>query len=644
MSPRCFGDIAPWVSIQARMARNPDMSRGMRALQMFSCLLIPPLFMPESVLSQFDAMVAAKPRKIAIFWGNEKISYRDLAARINACSEALQGVGTASARNVAAGFSLRGKDAPIKGATTGKDAPMKGATTGKDAPIKGATTGKDAPIKGAGTGGIVPGDRVGILLKNSPEFIYALYGALKLGATVVPINTFLKPPEIQHIADDCQLKCLISSPDFDEVTGKLQGVAVVSIAQLSHDRRRVPGYGKGVTGDWRPVTRDREAVSQNQSPITNHGSPITDYQSPITDHQSPLSVLRSPPSPSALALIIYTSGTTGKAKGAMLTHANIAANVTSCIKALEETTDDRLTLLLPMFHSFMLTVGIFTPLSMGAGIVLIKSIHPLKAAMREIIMNRATIFIGIPQIFQALADAKIPFWLHWVLKLRLAVSGSAPLPGETLKRFDRKFRFPLLEGYGLSEASPVVSFNPIRGVHKPGSVGLPLPDIEVKIFDDHDHELPAGQVGEIVVRGPNVMRGYYNHEAETAATLRNGWLHTGDMGKKDDDGYIYIVDRRKEMLLVRGMNVYPREIEEVLHKFPNVREVAVVAKPDEKRGEVPVAFVSPAEGAKLEADEILRFLRDHLADYKVPKEVRTLDALPRTPTGKIAKLELKKNL
>jgi long-chain acyl-CoA synthetase len=292
----------------------------------------------------------------------------------------------------------------------------------------------------------------------------------------------------------------------------------------------------------------------------------------------------------------------------------------------------------------MLTVCIFTPLSMGAGIVLIKSVQPFKSAMREIIRNRATILVGIPQLFQALADAKIPFWLHWVLKLRLVVSGAAPLPGETLVKFDRKFRFPLLEGYGLSEASPVVSFNPIHGVRKAGSVGLPLPDIEVKIFDDHGRELPPGQLGEIVVRGPNVMLGYYNQPEETAASLRDHWLHTGDMGKKDDDGYIYIVDRRKEMLLVRGMNVYPREIEEVLHQFPNVREAAVVAKIDEKRGEVPIAFVSPLDGVTLDPNEILRFCRDRLADYKIPREIRVVNTLPRTATGKIAKLELKKHL
>ncbi len=328
----------------------------------------------------------------------------------------------------------------------------------------------------------------------------------------------------------------------------------------------------------------------------------------------------------------------------MLTHGNFAANVASCITALEETPRDRMTLLLPMFHSFMLTVCIFTPLSMGAAIVLIKSVQPFKLALKEMIRRRATVFVGIPQIFQALAQAPIPFYVHWLLNIRVAVSGAAPLPRETLDAFARKFRFPLLEGYGLSEASPVVSFNPIRGVRKAGSVGLPLPDVEVKIFDDNDVEVAVDHVGEIVVRGANVMQGYYNQPAETAAALRRGWLHTGDMGKKDADGYISIVDRRKEMFLVRGMNVYPREIEEVLYRFPNVREAAVVSRSDEKRGEAAVAFVVPVTGYDLSPAAIMQHCRENLADYKLPKEVRIMTELPHTATGKIAKLELKKVL
>ena len=488
-----------------------------------------------TVIAQFDHVAGMHPRKPAIYWGSERVNYAQLQDHIR----------------------------------------MHGANLQRIANLQ-------------------PGDRVGILLKNSPQFIYVLYAALKSGATVVPVNTFLKAPEIQHIVDDCRLKYIVSDDEFTETTDKLQRTSLVDARQLSHA------------------------------------------------HDAPPSTLDV--SSSAVAVIIYTSGTTGKSKGAMLTHDNIASNVRSCIKALEETEDDRLTLLLPMFHSFMLTVCIFTPLSMGAGIVLIKSVQPFKLAIRELIRNRATILVGIPQLFQAMAQAKVPFWLPWVLKLRMAVSGAAPLPRETLDVFERKFRFPLLEGYGLSEASPVVSFNPIRGVRKAGSVGLPLPDIEVKIVDDSGVERGVGMVGEIVVRGPNVMRGYYNQPGETAAALRGGWLHTGDMGKKDTDGYIYIVDRRKEMLLVRGMNVYPREIEEVLYTFPNVHEAAVVSRPDEKRGEAPIAFVSPNEGAELHSAEILRYCRERLADYKIPRKIHIVKSLPRTATGKIAKLELKKLL
>jgi long-chain acyl-CoA synthetase len=487
----------------------------------------------STVISQFDHVAASFPRRTAIYWGTDRIRYDALERNISTFAANLQHAGA-----------------------------------------------------------VGPGGRMGILLRNCPEFLYALYAGLKSGATVVPVNTFLKPPEIQHIINDCGLRHLITDDSFMETTSRLEGIQCLSPAQLAGPPASAPV--------WPTLA------------------------------------------PTDLALIIYTSGTTGKAKGATLTHANIASNVQSCIEALQETQNDRLTLLLPMFHSFMLTVCIFTPLSMGAGIVLIKSVQPFKLAMREIIRNGATILVGIPQLFQAMAQAKVPFWLHWVLKLRLAISGAAPLPRETIDVFERKFRFPLLEGYGLSEASPVVSFNPIRGVRKAGSVGLPLPEIEVQIFDDAGHALGPEQVGEIVVRGPNIMQGYYNQPDETEATLRNGWLHTGDMGKKDDDGYIYIVDRRKEMLLVRGMNVYPREIEEVLYTFPGVREAAVIARPDEKRGEAPVAFVSPADGAELHAPVLMRFCRERLADYKIPRKIHIVEALPRTATGKIAKVELRK--
>jgi len=486
----------------------------------------------QTVLAQFDAIARSRPRRVAIYWGDERIRYGEVADHIWRFGANLQ-----------AKLSFR------------------------------------------------VGDRIGIFIKNCPEFIYVLYAVLKSGAVAVPINTFLKAPEVQHIADDCQLTALITDEALLEVAAKVQRVRLLSLRELNGPLAKAPRFIEPDLND--------------------------------------------------LAVIIYTSGTTGKAKGAMLTHANFATNVRSCIQVLDKTENDRLTLLLPMFHSFMLTVCIFTPLSIGAAMVLIKSVQPFHHAVREIIRARATILVGIPQLFQAMVHARVPFYVHWLLNLRLAISGAAPLPRETLEQFNKKFRFPLLEGYGLSEAAPVVSFNPIHGVCKPSSVGRPIPDVEVKIFDENDNELPPGVVGEIVVRGPNVMRGYWNQPQANAETLRHGWLHTGDMGKMDADGYIYIVDRKKDMLLVHGMNVYPREIEEVLHQFPGVAEAAVIGRPVEHKGELPVAFVAPAPNTRLDQKDLLRHCREHLADYKVPREIHILDKLPRTATGKITKLELR---
>jgi long-chain acyl-CoA synthetase len=290
-----------------------------------------------------------------------------------------------------------------------------------------------------------------------------------------------------------------------------------------------------------------------------------------------------------------------------------------------------------MFHSFMLTVCLLLPLMVGGSIVLVKSLHPVKNLLHEIMAHQATVLAAIPQLYRALTHTPAPPGLP----LRLCVSGAAPLPLETLREFSAKYPVTLIEGYGLSEASPVVSMNPIHGLRKPGSIGLPILNVEVAILDEAGTELPRGQTGEVCVRGGNVMSGYWNKPDETAKALRNGWLFTGDIGHMDADGYIYITDRMKDMLLVNGINVYPREIEEVMYHFPGVREAAVIGWPDPRKGEQPVAYVSLEDGAQIDEGALLHFLRDKLADYKVPRRVFQLPNLPRNATGKILKTTLR---
>ncbi|MBI4664504.1 MAG: long-chain fatty acid--CoA ligase [Verrucomicrobia bacterium] len=440
---------------------------------------------------------------------------------------------------------------------------------------------------------VQPGDRVGVWLKNCPEFVSALFGVLGAGAVVVPINNFLKSQEVEYILRDANIRVLITerslleaAPDLAAAAPQLRFIQIDEFARADAPAAAALGC-------------DRAA--------------------------------------SDLAVIIYTSGTTGRPKGAMLSHGNLLHNVDSCRQVLEAVSFDRFVVLLPMFHSFMLCVGILLPLLVGGSIVLIRSLHPPKNVLQEIIQHKATILPAIPQLFRALAGAQAPP----DLPLRLCISGAAPLPREIQKEFSEKFSVTLLEGYGLSEASPVVTINPIHGPWKVGSIGTPIPNVEVSVQNDAGEHLPDGQIGEICVRGGNVMQGYWNRSEETAQALRQGWLLTGDVGYRDTEGYYYITDRKKDMLLVNGINVYPREIEEVIYQFPGVKEAAVVGVPDPRKGEQPLAFAVANDGAPLDEKALLQFVRGKLADYKVPRKVVVLPSLPRNATGKILKTVLR---
>jgi long-chain acyl-CoA synthetase len=443
--------------------------------------------------------------------------------------------------------------------------------------------------------GVKAGDRVGLWLKNCPEFVPGMFAVLRAGATLVPINNFLKPDEVHHIIADAGIEVVLTDQSMAEPMVALKGL-----------RPQLKFWC--VEEFARPENRDAVLTAPSSQPLFSAGE-------------------------EDLAVIIYTSGTTGHPKGAMLTHGNLLHNVESCRQVLAAMDHDRFVVLLPMFHSFMLTVGVLLPLMVGGSLVLIRSLHPAKNLIQEIYQRGATILPAVPSFFRTLSGAPLPPGLP----LRLCISGGAPLPVEILRAFNQAMPIPLIEGYGLSEASPVVSLNPLTGPSKEGSIGKPIPGVEVSVQDDAGNILPVGQTGEICVRGGNVMRGYWNQPEATAKALRNGWLLTGDIGHGDADGYFYITDRKKDMLIVNGINVYPREIEEVIYQFPGVKEAAVVGIPDARRGEHPVAFVSANEGTTLEEGAVLQFIRQKLADYKVPKKVTFMAALPRNATGKVLK-------
>lgn len=441
---------------------------------------------------------------------------------------------------------------------------------------------------------VKPGDRVGLWLKNCPEFVPAFFAILQTGAVVVPINNFLKSDEVNYILADAGIDVLITD------------------AELGAHHRALES------------ARPRLKLFKIEE-LTN-GAAVS--------HDAFIAPRRSE---SDLAVIIYTSGTTGKPKGAMLSHGNLLHNVESCRIVLKAVPFDRFAVLLPLFHSYMLTVGLLLPLLVGGSMVLVKSLHPARNALQEIIQRQATVLPAIPQFYRSMVNASLP--VH--MPLRLCVSGAAPLPVQVLKEFESKFGIPLIEGYGLSEASPVVTKNPLDGSRKPGSIGIPIANVEVSIQDDSGRELGDGEIGELCVRGGNVMLGYWNRPEETAKVLRNGWLLTGDIGYRDAEGYFFITDRKKDMLLVNGINVYPREIEEIIYQFPGVKEAAVIGKPDSRRGEQPVAFVAANDGAALDSKELQQFLRRRLADYKVPRKILQVEALPRNATGKILKTTLR---
>lgn len=463
--------------------------------------------------------------------------------------------------------------------------------------------------------GVAKGDRIALILKNSPEFIVSYFAAVRLGAIVVPINFLLTSPEIEYIINDCKATGIIVHAKFIKtVSQALRNSSSVKFRIVAGDSGKEPG--DGYTAYSALLKRARQ---QEKDPD------------------------KTPVSPDHMAMFIYTSGTTGKPKGVMLTHNNLLSNVASCIKMTDVTSKDRFICILPMFHSFAWLVCVLLPLRLGGRIVPIESIQPFRNIMKAVFKHKITIFAGVPQIFAALS--KIPFFtpLRIFIPIRLFISGAAPLSPKVLEKFQNKFKIPLIEGYGLSEASPVVTLNPIKDLRKAGSVGVSIPGVEVSIADEKKKlHTSSTQVGEIWVRGPNVMKGYYNQPEETKEVLsKDGWLHTGDMGYIDHEGYVYIVDRKKDLIISKGFNIYPKEIEDILQLHEAVNEASVIGIPKRDSDETVIAYVILNEGTEVSEKELITYCRKHLAQYKIPKEIIFTKELPKNTLGKVLKTTLR---
>lgn len=450
--------------------------------------------------------------------------------------------------------------------------------------------------------GVRKGDKVALILGNCPEFVIAYYGILLAGGVVVPVNPIFTKNEISYILSNSEAKAVIANSSMEEIIESLK----VELKQI--EKQYYVGSNKAEF-IW------EQLIEGNSN-----------------DCEYPLIVEED------LAVILYTSGTTGRPKGAMLSHKNMASNAESIGKLVEFKEDDRILAVLPMFHVFCLAICINTPIMSGANIVIIQKFNPIEV-MNTIFNEKVTLFAGVPTMYNFLLQLK-EYTAENFASIRACFSGGASLPVELLQRFEEKYKTTILEGFGLSETAPVTAFNPLKGIRKVGSVGVDIPGVINRIVDKYGNEVPRGEIGELIVKGPNVMIGYLGMPDATSNAIKNDWFYTGDLAEMDNDGYIFIVDRIKDMIIVNGYNVYPREVEEVIYQHPAVVEVAVIGITDKDYGEIVKAFVV-SNDESISMDDILNFCQDKLAKYKLPKQVEFKKELPKNSTGKILKRALK---
>ena len=445
--------------------------------------------------------------------------------------------------------------------------------------------------------GVTAGDRVAMIMPNVAYFPIVYYAILRIGAIAVPMNPLLKSGEISFVWNDCDVKAAVVFPLFAEEAAKA-GSAIGTEVILT-----VPGEFDAELAQTDPTDR----VAEQSGDET--------------------------------AVILYTSGTTGQPKGAELTHANLSSNVHTTIDTLlPMAPGDVIFGGLPLFHSFGQTVGLNAAMAGGACLTLLPKFDG-EQALSIISNDRVTIFLGVPTMYIGLLAVKNKERFD-TSTLKVAASGGASLPVEVLRGVEQTFGFVMLEGYGLSETSPVASFNHPDRPSKPGSIGIPIRGVEFELRDEDDQEVADGEIGEIVIRGENVMKGYWNKPEATADAMRGGWFHSGDLARRDEDGFYFIVDRKKDMIIRNGYKVYPREVEEILYAHPAVAEAAVFGVPDAACGEEVAALVSLKDGASATDGELRDYVKDRIAVFKYPRIVR-FGPIPKGPTGKILKREIK---
>jgi long-chain acyl-CoA synthetase len=457
--------------------------------------------------------------------------------------------------------------------------------------------------------GIKPGDRVGLMLPNVPQFPIIYYGILKAGGIVVPINVLLKGREVAYYLSDSEASALFFWEMFaaDAIVGAKEAPSVTKLIQVGIAPAEPP---EGCA--------DFFAFSGKQAPTFDTVATEAD----------------------GTCLIIYTSGTTGQPKGAELTNLNLfeCCHLGTHIFTFDNE-KDVIMAVLPMFHSFGLSNVLNGGIHGGITLTLMPRFDADKC-LQIIQRDKVTLFLGVPTMYFAMLHHPERS-TYDLSSLRLCVSGGASIPGEVIKAWEQATGTKILEGYGLSETSPTATFNQLETGQKVGSIGKPVWGVDVKIFDEDDKEVPQGERGEIVIKGHNIMKGYWRKPEATAETIKHGWFHSGDIGYVDDEGFLFIVDRKKEMIIRGGFNVYPREIEEVIYMHPKVAEAAVIGVPDEKFGEEIHAVVAPKPGETIDPQELIAFVKERVAAYKCPRTVDVVKELPKGPTGKIMKREIK---